>query len=229
MTSMPSGEVGEIWIRSPSVAAGYWNRAEETEYTFAAHLADTGQGPFLRTGDLGFVLDGQLYVTGRIKDLIIIRGRNYYPQDIEQTVEASHDFILPNSCAAMSLTTDDGERLVIVAEIKRRRLNGGVECATHATRQPDAEHSDVIGNIRQAVSEQHELQTFGISLVARGGIPKTSSGKIQRHACRKAMLAGTLDSVAQWTLEPFFPCEGDRTQHPHQDQSQSQIRDPVTV
>src|SRR5262249_28759517 len=98
-------EVGEIWVSGPSVAQGYWNRQAETEETFHAYLLDTGDGPFLRTGDLGFQQDGELFVTGRLKDLIIIRGRNYYPQDIERTVEECDAALRPGCGAAFSVET----------------------------------------------------------------------------------------------------------------------------
>src|SRR5262249_1181839 len=109
-------QVGEIWVSSPCVAQGYWNRSEETEQTFRAYLADSGKGPFLRTGDLGFLHDGELFITGRLKDLIIIDGRNHYPQDIELSVEQSHSTLQPGCCAAFSVEVDEEEQLVVIAE-----------------------------------------------------------------------------------------------------------------
>ena len=113
------GEVGEIWVTGASVAQGYWNQPEETQRTFNAYLTDTQEGPFLRTGDLGFLIKGELFVTGRLKGLIIINGFNYYPQDIERTVEQSHPAIRPNCCAAFSVGIDGTERLIVVAELER--------------------------------------------------------------------------------------------------------------
>jgi acyl-CoA synthetase (AMP-forming)/AMP-acid ligase II len=195
------GEVGEIWISSPSVARGYWNRSDETDRTFRAYLSDSGEGPFLRTGDLGFMLHGELFVTGRIKDLIVIRGRKHYPHDIELTVESSHPLIRRHCSAAVAVPTDEGERLVIVAEVDRRRTACDSETSDRRPEvQPNPELDDVFGTIRQAVAEQHELQTYGICLVPPGGIPKTSSGKIQRQACRTSVLTGTLKSFALWPL-----------------------------
>src|SRR6185369_13917361 len=110
-TRCAAGRVGEIWVSGPSVARGYWGRPSETEQTFGAHLAN-GEGPFLRTGDLGFFHDGQLFVTGRLKDLIVIRGRNLYPQDIELTVEQSHADLRSGAGAAFSVEAGDEERLV---------------------------------------------------------------------------------------------------------------------
>jgi len=174
------GEQGEIWVGGPSVAAGYWQRREESAGTFSARTSD-GAGPFLRTGDLGLVRDGQLYVTGRAKDLIIIRGQNYYPQDIEATVERSGADVRHGSGAAFSIERDGEERLVIVFEAER-----GMKPDT-ATAQLDL--------IRAAIVRDHEIAADDIVLVRAGEVPKTSSGKIQRRACRAAYLDGTL---ARW-------------------------------
>lgn len=177
------GSVGEIWLSGPSVATGYWNRAEETSATFHARLADSSEGPFLRTGDLGFLLDGELFITGRRKDLIIIRGRNHYPQDLELTVEQSHPALRACIGAAFSVELDGEERLVIVHEINRR---GG------------ADFDEVIAAMRQAVGEEHELQVHAIVLARPGEVPKTSSGKVQRFLCRQVFANGTLERFAEW-------------------------------
>ena len=182
----PPDEIGEIWVSSPSIAQGYWQKAEETQQTFRAYLATTGKGPFLRTGDLGFLQDGELFVTGRIKDLILIRGRNHYPQDIELTVEESHPALRPSCGIAFSIDALGEERLVIVHEVERQFRNLDVE--------------EVVGAIRQAVARQHELQVYAVALVKVGSIPKTSSGKPQRNACREKFLARVLDMVGEWTL-----------------------------
>ena len=176
-------EVGEIWVAGPSVAQGYWNRPAETEQTFRARLAGMGGVDFLRTGDLGFLRDGELFVTGRVKDLIIIRGRNLYPQDIELTVERCHASLRAGAGAAFSTEVDGEERLVIAQEIDYRTAT-------------DTEA--VIDAIRQAVVEEYEVQPYAIGLLRAGSIPKTSSGKIQRHACRAAWLNNSLAVVASW-------------------------------
>jgi acyl-CoA synthetase (AMP-forming)/AMP-acid ligase II/acyl carrier protein len=176
-------EVGEIWVGGPSVARGYWNRPEETARVFQARLADRDAGPFLRTGDLGFVQDGELFVTGRLKDLIILRGRNYYPQDLEQTVEGCHASLRPGCGAAFSVEVDGEERLVIVQEVEREYRR--------------ADLNEVIATIRQAVARAHEVPVHDVVLIRPAGIPKTSSGKIQRRACRDAYLAGRLAVVAE--------------------------------
>src|SRR5262249_4037253 len=160
----------------PCVARGYWNRPEETEQTFRAYLADSGEGPFLRTGDLGFLHDGELFVTGRLKDLIIIDGRNHHPQDIESSAEQSHPTLQPGCCAAFSVEVDEEERLVVVAE----------------TNHPPPDPEAVIIAIRQAVSECHGLHVYAVLLLKAGGIPRTSSGKIQRYACRLGFLSKNL-------------------------------------
>ncbi len=179
------GEVGEIWVSGPSVAQGYWNRPEETEHSFHARLADTDEGPFLRTGDLGCLRDSQLYVTGREKDLIIIRGLNHYPQDIEQTVEACHPAIRVGNGAAFSIEAGGEEELVIVYEIQGKQLR-------------DLDSEAVLSAIREAVFNEHDLQAHAIALWKPGGVPKTTSGKIQRRMVKAAFLSDDLDAVAKW-------------------------------
>jgi acyl-CoA synthetase (AMP-forming)/AMP-acid ligase II len=185
-------EVGEIWVSDRSVALGYWRKPEETKRTFHAYLTDTGEGPFLRTGDIGFLKDGELFVTGRIKDLIIIRGRNHYPQDIELTVEQSHPALRSGYGAAFAVSKDE-ERLVVVQEVERsylRRLDVG----------------EVVGNIREAIADWHELQVYAVVLIKPGSIPKTSSGKIQRQEARAKFLDATLDRL-DWGIETHAPQE----------------------
>jgi acyl-CoA synthetase (AMP-forming)/AMP-acid ligase II/acyl carrier protein len=178
LTRCSPSQVGEIWVFGPSVGHGYWNAKEETEQAFCAYLSDTGEGPFLRTGDLGFLHDGELFVTGRLKDLIILYGRNLYPQDIERTAEHGHLALRPNCGAAFSVEVDAEERLVVVQELEFRQ-------------KPDVE--EVAAAIRQAIAEEHEVQVYAVVLIQPGSIPKTSSGKIQRRACRSHFLSGKLD------------------------------------
>lgn len=178
---LEDGRIGEIWIRGAHVAAGYWGKPELTKETFSARLGD--DGPFLRTGDLGYMRRGELFVTGRIKDLIIVRGRNHYPQDIESTIERSHQALALSGSAAFSVEEEGEERLVIVSEIQRSMLRSV---------NPD----DVFASVRQAVFEQHDLSVHAIVLIRPATLPRTSSGKVQRRACRAAYLANELDSVA---------------------------------
>ncbi|NEO42373.1 MAG: fatty acyl-AMP ligase [Moorea sp. SIOASIH] len=182
LTRCAPDEVGEIWISDLSVAQGYWNKPEETKHTFEVYLADTGEGPFLRTGDLGFIKDGQLFVTGRLKDIIIIRGRNHYPQDIEFTVEQSHPALRKNSEAAFGIEVDGEEKLVVVQEVQQSWLR-------------KLDFDEVNGDINQALREEHGLRVYAIALIKPGSIPKTSSGKIMRQACRIKFLEGTLEVI----------------------------------
>lgn len=178
-------QVGEIWIKGPHVARGYWNRPEATRQTFAARLTDTGDGPYLRTGDLGFFAHGNLYVTGRREDLIVIRGSNHYPQDVERTAARSHPALPPAGGAAISIDQDGQQGLVIIHEVDRQR---------------DRESLDkVIGAIRREVAEEHELEAQAIVLIRRASLPRTTSGKVQRALCRQRYLAGQLKVLAEWT------------------------------
>ena len=175
--------LGEIWITGPSLTRGYWNRPEENRESFAAVL-DDDRGPFLRTGDLGFLLEGRLFVTGRMKDLIIIRGQNYYPQDIESTVEQSHAAVAGGAGAAFSIEVGRHERLVLVQELAPRQ-----EC----------DPLEVIFAVRAAVAEKHEAQLDAVVLLKPNRLPKTSSGKTQRQACKLGFLDDALDDVvARW-------------------------------
>jgi acyl-CoA synthetase (AMP-forming)/AMP-acid ligase II/alkylation response protein AidB-like acyl-CoA dehydrogenase/acyl carrier protein len=197
------GHEGEIWVGGQSVCAGYWNKPVESEATFCCKTAD-GDGPFLRTGDLGFLEGGGLFITGRLKDLIIIRGENHYPQDIEATVSECHPALEPQRCAAFAVEGEDGEELVVVQEVKRTAL-----------RRLDAE--DVFRAIRGAVSRGHSLHTNAIVLIRPATLPRSSSGKVQRKACAQALLDKTLAQVAAWspsapkpTSDSRAPTEADR-------------------
>ena len=178
------GKIGEIWLRGPSVASGYWKRPDATEETFHARLAGSGEGPFLRTGDLGFVHDGEFYVAGRLKDVIILNGANYYPHDLERSAQDAHSSVRPGCVVAFG--TDDGsaERLVIVAEVKERR--------------EEVDGAAIAAAIRQAVFEDHDVSVDTIALVGRQAVPKTSSGKLQRAKTRNDLLSGTMDEFYRW-------------------------------
>ncbi|MEO8494860.1 MAG: aminotransferase class I/II-fold pyridoxal phosphate-dependent enzyme [Planctomycetota bacterium] len=180
---LPEHQVGEIWVRSPSVGQGYWDKPEFSKETFGATTSrgDTG---YLRTGDLGFMDDGELFVTGRLKDLIIVRGVNRYPQDIEQTVERTDPRLQAGAAAAFAVDLNGRECLIVMTEVER-------------TRHKD--WSSVIQAIRSNVAREHELPPDVIALVRFGSMPKTSSGKIQRHACRAAFLEDSLPVIARWT------------------------------
>ncbi|WP_036476578.1 fatty acyl-AMP ligase [Myxosarcina sp. GI1] len=176
------GRVGEIWVRGKSVAVGYWNKPEATQQVFQASISEKSENRFLRTGDVGFVKDGELFVTGRYKDVIIIKGRNYYPEDIELTVQHSHPGLRLNGGAAFTIDNNIEQRLTVVQEIERsyiKKLN----------------RDSLVGDIRQAVMANHELQAHEIILVKPGTVPKTSSGKICRYACREKFIDGQLNTL----------------------------------
>ncbi|MCY1033947.1 non-ribosomal peptide synthase/polyketide synthase [Corallococcus sp. BB11-1] len=189
---MEPGEVGEVWVKGPSVAQGYWRQPEESARVFGARIA-TGEGPFLRTGDLGFLDAGELYVTGRAKDLIILRGRNLYPQDLEAVVEESHPALRPGCGVAFGVQVDGEERLVVVQEVDPRKWDG--------------EPAGLLGAIRQRLAEAHEVMPHAVVLIEPGSLPKTSSGKVQRRATRTAFLAGGLRELHAWRAPETAPAE----------------------
>jgi len=181
-TLIPCAEdqVGEIWVSGPSVTNGYWNKPSETAFTFCAGLADSNEGSFLRTGDLGFLSEGELYITGRLKDLIICDGNNHYPHDIERTVDGCHPAIRPAGCAAFSINNSLREQVVVVAEIEHNH-------------QVKAE--EIIKAIRKAISVHHDLHVDDIRLTRAGGIPRTTSGKIKHYLCKTNYMSGTLNEI----------------------------------
>ncbi len=204
----PPGHIGEIWLSGPSVAAGYWQRPEATVETFRAKLFHghkngsnavngsngcNGNGtyhtskPYLRTGDLGFMQDGELYITGRIKDILIVNGRNHYPQDIEATASASHEALQAGSCAVFTLEVDGETQLVIAQEVKRA-----------ARRHLDTE--TIFAAIHSAVVREHQLKVHTILLLKPSGVSKTHSGKIQRWQCQDQFVAKALPIIAQRDL-----------------------------
>ena len=170
----PQGLVGEIWVHGDNVADGYWRKPPEEQRCFGATLVDpspgTPDGPWLRTGDLGFISEGELFIVGRIKDLLIIRGRNHYPEDIEATVQE----ITRGRVAAISVPVDSTEKLVTVIELKKRG-DSDVE-AMHWL-------SGVKSDVTSAISNAHGLNVGDLVLVPPGSIPTTTSGKIRRAAC----------------------------------------------
>jgi amino acid adenylation domain-containing protein len=177
--------VGELWVRTPSVAMGYWRKPELTRAVFGARLAGADQSDaleYLRTGDLGFMRDGNVFIAGRIKDLIVLRGVNHYPEDIEATIESCHPRLRTGCGAAFSADLDGEERLVIVHEVDSLR---------------DLSATPLLEAIRTAVSEQLQLQVYEVVLVEPGSVPKTSSGKLQRSLCRELYQSDGLPVVAR--------------------------------
>ncbi|MBA2664132.1 MAG: AMP-binding protein [Bradymonadaceae bacterium] len=187
--------VGEIWLRGTSVARGYWNRAQLNEEIFCAYIAVSDEGPYFRSGDLGFMRNDEIFITGRHKDLIIIRGTNHYPQDIEWTVEATHASLRSGCGAAFSVDDGGEERLIIVHEVDVR---DGLEVATLAPA------------VAGAVTASHDVSPAAVVLIAARSIDKTSSGKIQRRATRQAYLEDRLEVVYKWAPNAADPAQAER-------------------
>ena len=179
---IPAGAIGEIWIKGESVADGYFNAPEASAATFGARLPD-GDGPYLRTGDLGFFHAGELFIAGRLKDLIILNGRNLHPQDIEQSAQTASPSLIAGRGVAFSVDTGSAERLVLVQELQR-----------HATIGTQA----LLTEMRAIILSEHEAHAAAILLVAPGTLPMTSSGKLARHAARELFLAGQFSPIAAW-------------------------------
>ena len=173
-------------MQSESVAQGYWNKPKETEETFHAYIANTNEGPFLRTGDMDFIYEGELYITGRIKDMVIMQGKNFYPQDIELTSENSHEGLRPSCSASFALENEGSEKLVVVQEVKREF-------------RKNIEDFEKMGNaIRLKVAKHHGLRVNSIVLIMPSTISKTTSGKIQRSAVKQSFINKTLETLYEW-------------------------------
>ena len=172
--------IGEVWVRGPSVASGYWQKPEATRNAFGAYLRD-GTGTFMRTGDLGFTYAGGLYITGRLKEMMIVRGRNYYPSDIEQTLMEALGASWPGCCAVFATETAGTERVVAILELARKQK----------ALDPD-ELSRTVGTARQAVARVHELQLAEVLVLAHACIPRTTSGKTQRLHCAQLYREGAM-------------------------------------
>jgi acyl-CoA synthetase (AMP-forming)/AMP-acid ligase II/acyl carrier protein len=195
-------QVGEIWVRGPGVAQGYWKRPDVSLETFAAQVAgDPDQSPWLRTGDLGFFVDGQLCIAGRMKDLIIIRGRNHYPNDIEHTAGSCHPALRPGGGAAFGIDINGSERLVIYQEVERT--------------QRDADPEAIFAAIRESIAQSHEVQPHAIVLLKPSRLPRTSSGKVRRHACREAFSTNEdLGELARWNAPEVSQPASTATEQP---------------
>ena len=221
---LPEGRVGEIWLHGTNIGRSYWDRPEESQATFGNTLVERlaegsktvrdfgtvpAEGQWLRTGDYGAYVDGQLYITGRVKDLVIVAGRNHYPQDLENTAQEASDALRPGFVAAFSVPAnqlpidarngaeiaadDSSETLVLVGE-----------------RAPGAGKADpgpIADAVRSAISARHGVTAQDVLLVPAGSIPRTSSGKIARRACKTAYVDGTLRGGHQQTAFPDLPTE----------------------
>ncbi len=184
--------IGEIWVRGANIAQGYWKRSELTQEQFCATLNDHPESVFFRTGDLGFILNGQVFISGRLKDLIIIRGKNHYPQDIELCSEQSHISLQTAGCAAFSLDSERGEHLVVLQEIKKEDRSS-------------IDFEQISQAIRAAIAQNHGLNVDTLVLLRPGSVLKTSSGKVRRQACKKAFLEGTLSPLKVLTSQSSNP------------------------
>ncbi|HEX6097856.1 MAG TPA: amino acid adenylation domain-containing protein [Thermoanaerobaculia bacterium] len=184
--ALDDDRIGEVWFGADEAARGYWGDDPATEETFRATLA-TGEGPWLRTGDAGFLRDGALYITGRIKELIIIGGRNLYPQDVEVTAQSAHAALVPGGGAAFSIDDGGEERLVVVHEVVRPKMAG--------------QAAEIAARVRKAVAEEHGVALHALVLLPPGRLFKTTSGKIERLRCREAFLNGALPELARWGRE----------------------------
>lgn len=188
------GEIGEIWLSGNSVARGYWNRPDLSRATFENALPER-PGRFLRTGDLGFLREGSLFVAGRLKDLVVLSGRNFFPQDVEACAGESHPALSPAKCAAFGVDGPGGERLVVACEMPRAA-------------PPDVHADALVTAIRNAVLDELEIAVSAVQMLAPGALPRTTSGKVRRGACRDAFVSGTWDVVHEWpnaipTAEPL--------------------------
>ncbi|MEN9867281.1 MAG: hypothetical protein RL748_2871, partial [Pseudomonadota bacterium] len=177
--------VGEIWIKGGSVAQGYWRKPEQTAETFQARISGDGDGPYLRTGDLGFVDEGRLFITGRLKDLVIVNGANFYPQDIELAIQKNHPALRLGYGAVFSIEQDGSEQVVVVQEVERTMLK-------------KIDPQEVFANIRQTVAREFQIGVAAIILIKPMMLPLTSSGKVQRRESRKRFYDYTLAEVASW-------------------------------
>jgi acyl-CoA synthetase (AMP-forming)/AMP-acid ligase II len=190
-SQLPPDCIGEVWLSGPHICKGYWQNPEATRATFEARIeGNEDNEPWLRTGDLGFMdAAGELFITGRSKDMIIVRGMNYYPQDIEKTVYDSHPALRRHCGAAFSVLTDTGEKVVLVQEVERTHRRG-------------LDIEEIIACIREAVANEHEIALDTIVLIRPGAIPKTTSGKIQRSLARQMWLQNSFEPMDATQIQP---------------------------
>jgi acyl-CoA synthetase (AMP-forming)/AMP-acid ligase II len=187
----PAGTVGEVWVSGDLVAQGYWNRPVETAATFQAQISGEEREYFLRTGDVGFMAGDEFVFTGRRKDLIIVEGRNHYPQDIEKTVETTQPAIRRGNSIAFSLEEDGQVQIIVVAELNKEYRLAEVASGPNDTRIPISQ-KEIEKAVRREVAEEHQVRIHQVVLIPSGTIPKTTSGKLQRSDCKQRFLAGTL-------------------------------------
>ena len=187
-TLCQANEVGEIWVQGKGVGKGYWNQPEATAQTFQARLSDVDEGAFLRTGDLGFLDNDELFITGRLKEVIKFWGSGVYPQHLEETLEGLSPAFLPHGSAAFSVEIEGAERVAIAQELDRHT------CRNLTPKQMKT----MVKQIRRALLFRHFIDVYAIAFLKPGGLPKTTSGKVQRRLCQRQFLTGELPVVKQW-------------------------------
>lgn len=196
LETCPTGKIGEIWVSSKKISDGYWDRPNETQETFQAFTADSHDGPYYRSGDLGGFVNGELVITGRIKDIIILHGKNFYAQDFEKTVEGSHPALKPAGVAAFPLHDENEERLAIACEIRPDF--------------PDLDADWVISAVRQAIGKDQQQTVHLVALVKAGALRRSASGKLIRYASREDLLSGRMETIKISRLEESH---GNRVEH----------------
>ncbi|GAB3033611.1 fatty acyl-AMP ligase [Oleiagrimonas citrea] len=189
----PSGETGEIWVAGDLVAKGYWKRPSDTAEKFHAEIKGFPGTCYMRSGDLGFMDGDELVFTGRSKDLIIIEGRNHYPQEIEKTAEASHPALRPGCTIAFSVDADDKSRLIVVSEIVSKY--GLSDVISDDSQAMSISRRDLERAIRSGVADEHQIRVHEIVFIPSGHIPKTTSGKLQRKLCREKYVSQSLHAL----------------------------------
>jgi acyl-CoA synthetase (AMP-forming)/AMP-acid ligase II len=189
LTRCPADGIGEIWVAGSGAGAGYWNDRPRTEETFEAYIAGTEEGPFLRTGDLGFLQEGELFVTGRLHDVMVFWGLNHYPQLLEETIESCHRSLRSNGTATFSAEIDGEDRLIVATEVERGYRDS-------------IDVDEVAEIVRWQLFEKHLVDVYAVVFLKPGSLPRTSSGKIQRHACKKKFLEGDLAAIGRWQRSP---------------------------
>ncbi len=194
-------QVGEVWIRGPSVAQGYWNNKYKMEEIFGATLQDEPGREYLRSGDLGYIENGQLFITGRLKDVILIRGKNHYPEDIEETVaNCSQDIFRPNSCASFSIEIENEPHLIVIQELRTKYINFYKGDEQNYDTEKDQAIQELFEHINSAVVNAHGISVYSLALLQPGGLPKTASGKISRAMSRDKYIKNMLPVVNCWAL-----------------------------
>jgi amino acid adenylation domain-containing protein len=198
---LPDGNIGEIWVNSPAVAREYWKRPDESSATFGGKLDGAPRGElenttYMRTGDLGFLLDGELFVSGRLKEQIIVAGRNFFPHDIETAIQSSHEAFKVDGGVAFSIDHPEGERLVVVHEVLRPKR---------------FDLAELLEGLRRVVFEETGLMPHAVCLVAAASLPKTSSGKLRRLECKRQFMENDLQLLGQWeateTADATYPVD----------------------